>query len=175
MAPLDRDRWRELQPLVDRALELPAQERASWLEELRAGSPALAAELTAFLAGEDAADRHARGRSGFAQRPRDADRMELKAGRVGVPVFQRLPGAISRPATPMNVVTQKPNIQRGSQRRHRHEIRARRAAGAGPWPAGRLYLTWKISERHGLRARRAVLAHRDRRPRRADRVRRRRP
>jgi hypothetical protein len=25
-------------------------------------------------------------------------------------------------------------------------------AGNGPWPAGRLYLTWNLSERHGLRA-----------------------
>ncbi|HEU4954523.1 MAG TPA: hypothetical protein VFT28_08125 [Gemmatimonadales bacterium] len=25
-------------------------------------------------------------------------------------------------------------------------------AGTGPWPAGRLYLTWNLSDRHGLRA-----------------------
>ena len=25
-------------------------------------------------------------------------------------------------------------------------------AGNGPWPAGRLYLTWNLGERHGLRA-----------------------
>jgi hypothetical protein len=25
-------------------------------------------------------------------------------------------------------------------------------AGSGPWPAGRLYLTWNINDRHGLRA-----------------------
>ena len=25
-------------------------------------------------------------------------------------------------------------------------------AGEGPWPVGRLYLTWNISPRHGLRA-----------------------
>ncbi|MDX1675165.1 MAG: hypothetical protein R3314_10265, partial [Longimicrobiales bacterium] len=24
-------------------------------------------------------------------------------------------------------------------------------AGAGPWPAGRLYVTWNITDRHGLR------------------------
>ena len=57
MPLIDRERWRDLAPLLDRALELSADERASWLEELRARSPALAAELTAFLAGEDLADR----------------------------------------------------------------------------------------------------------------------
>src|SRR5690606_16621111 len=24
--------------------------------------------------------------------------------------------------------------------------------GSGPWPAGRVYLTWNLGERHGLRA-----------------------
>ena len=31
-------------------------------------------------------------------------------------------------------------------------------AGYGPWPAGRLYLTWNINERHGLRALAAPLS-----------------
>ena len=31
MAVIDRDRWRELGPLLDRALELPDEERAAWL------------------------------------------------------------------------------------------------------------------------------------------------
>lgn len=32
-------------------------------------------------------------------------------------------------------------------------------AGNGPWPAGRLYLTWNVSERHGLRALAAPLSY----------------
>jgi tetratricopeptide (TPR) repeat protein len=57
MPPIDRDRWRELEPLLDRALELPPDARAVWLEELRAGSPELAAELAALLSHESEADR----------------------------------------------------------------------------------------------------------------------
>ncbi|MFL5620571.1 MAG: protein kinase domain-containing protein [Gemmatimonadaceae bacterium] len=57
MGVIDRDRWRDLAPLLDRALELSPSERAAWLDELRARSPQLAAQLTALLAREDAADR----------------------------------------------------------------------------------------------------------------------
>jgi len=57
MGVIDRDRWRELAPLLDQALERSASERAAWLDELRARSPRLAAELTALLAREGAADR----------------------------------------------------------------------------------------------------------------------
>jgi hypothetical protein len=32
---IDPERWRVLEPLLDRALELTVEERASWLEELR--------------------------------------------------------------------------------------------------------------------------------------------
>ena len=56
MPPIGRERWRDLEPLLDRALELSAEERASWLEELRARSPALAAELSVILAREATAD-----------------------------------------------------------------------------------------------------------------------
>ena len=44
MAVMDRDRWRQLEPLLDRALELRDDERAAWLRELRSRSPELAAE-----------------------------------------------------------------------------------------------------------------------------------
>jgi hypothetical protein len=40
MAVIDRDRWRVLQPLLDRALSLSGEEREAWLGELRAESPA---------------------------------------------------------------------------------------------------------------------------------------
>jgi serine/threonine-protein kinase len=57
MPRIDRDRWRDLEPLLDHALTLPPAERAAWLETLRAHSPQVAAELSVLLSGEDAADR----------------------------------------------------------------------------------------------------------------------
>jgi len=56
MAVIDRDRWKELAPLLDRALALSDEERAAWLGELRSRVPGLAAELTALLAGEAGAN-----------------------------------------------------------------------------------------------------------------------
>ncbi|HTJ24169.1 MAG TPA: protein kinase [Gemmatimonadaceae bacterium] len=57
MAVIDRDRWRKLEPLLDEALELPEPERAAWLARLRSESPDLAAEVTALLERDAAADR----------------------------------------------------------------------------------------------------------------------
>ena len=57
MAVIDRDRWPEIAPLLDEALELADEDRAAWLDDLRSRSPRLAAELTALLADEAAADR----------------------------------------------------------------------------------------------------------------------
>src|SRR5678815_4417220 len=54
---VDPERWSELSPLLDRALELSGAERDSWIGEIRARSPALAAELTSLLSGESAADK----------------------------------------------------------------------------------------------------------------------
>ena len=42
---IDADRWRFLEPLLDRALELSAGERPAWLAELRQHSPDVADEL----------------------------------------------------------------------------------------------------------------------------------
>ena len=67
MAVLDRDRWRVLQPLLDEALELSDEERASFLSRLRSSSPDLATDLTAFLSGEVDADRR-----GFLTEPLNA-------------------------------------------------------------------------------------------------------
>ena len=80
MAVTDRDRWRELSPLLDQALELGDDERAVWLVELRARSPRLAAELTALLANEADADRQGflHGRLGAAS-PRDAAPTDVSA------------------------------------------------------------------------------------------------
>jgi len=67
MSVIDRDRWKRLEPLLDRALELSDVERAAWLDELRTRSPELAAELVALLALETAADDR-----GFLDVPLDA-------------------------------------------------------------------------------------------------------
>ncbi|HEU4566380.1 MAG TPA: serine/threonine-protein kinase [Gemmatimonadaceae bacterium] len=75
MPVIDRDRWRELEPLLDRALDLPDAEREAWLGELRSRSPALAAELTMLLSDEVAADRR-----GFLAEPLDASLAGLELG-----------------------------------------------------------------------------------------------
>jgi hypothetical protein len=54
---IDRDRWQRLEPLLDRALELPADARGPWLALLRAESPAIAEELMSLLAADAIADR----------------------------------------------------------------------------------------------------------------------
>src|SRR5689334_5934415 len=52
MSSISNDRWRELSPLLDRAIEMDPAERDSWLESLRSGDPQLAADL------EDLLDEH---------------------------------------------------------------------------------------------------------------------
>ncbi len=49
-APLTRDRWRLLLPLLKQGLERQGGERAAWLENLRASDPALAGDVAALLA-----------------------------------------------------------------------------------------------------------------------------
>ena len=49
---IDNDRWQVVSPLLDRALELPVDERIVWLASLRERDPVLAAEIDALL--EDA-------------------------------------------------------------------------------------------------------------------------
>jgi serine/threonine-protein kinase len=75
MAGVDREQWPQLGPLLDRALDLPDDERASWLEALRSRSPDLAAALTSLLAGESAADW-----PGFLARPFEAKVAGLELG-----------------------------------------------------------------------------------------------
>ncbi|HJU72907.1 MAG TPA: serine/threonine-protein kinase [Gemmatimonadaceae bacterium] len=57
MAVFDRARWSELEPLLDHALAISADERGPWLDELQARSPDLATELISLLSQEDLADR----------------------------------------------------------------------------------------------------------------------
>ncbi len=69
MGTIDRERWRELSPHLDRAIEMPGDELASWLASLRAEAPELAADLEALLA-----DREALAREGFLE---DAGGLEV--------------------------------------------------------------------------------------------------
>jgi len=64
MAVIDQERWRALGPLLDEALDLSDSERETWLAELRARAPALAAEVETLLESESAAER-----SGFMASP----------------------------------------------------------------------------------------------------------
>ncbi|HVA56402.1 MAG: serine/threonine-protein kinase [Gemmatimonadaceae bacterium] len=75
MPSLDPERWRALSPLLDRALELSDAEREAWLHTLRSESPELAAELTAVLSGEAAADH-----SGFLSGPLEVSVAGLELG-----------------------------------------------------------------------------------------------
>lgn len=52
----ERDRWERLQPLLDRALDLSGEQRASWLDALRSTDPDVADELHSLLSEEAAAD-----------------------------------------------------------------------------------------------------------------------
>jgi len=49
LSPVDRQRWQALSPHLDKALEMEGDERAAWLDSLRAEDPRLAAELEALL------------------------------------------------------------------------------------------------------------------------------
>ena len=49
---IDNDRWQVVSPLLDRALDLPVDERIAWLASLRERDPVLGAEIDALL--EDA-------------------------------------------------------------------------------------------------------------------------
>jgi eukaryotic-like serine/threonine-protein kinase len=53
VATLNPARWRELEPLLDRALDLDPKQRAAWLDELAQASPELAAQLRELLDAED--------------------------------------------------------------------------------------------------------------------------
>jgi serine/threonine protein kinase/tetratricopeptide (TPR) repeat protein len=54
--PMDKALWQTLSPLLDRALDLPAGDRASMLETLRSESPDLASALAALLADHERLD-----------------------------------------------------------------------------------------------------------------------
>jgi len=56
MGIFDRDRWQQLQPMLDHALDLSGDERVSWLVELRTSAPDIAEDLITLLSGEAEAD-----------------------------------------------------------------------------------------------------------------------
>ena len=85
MGTIDRDRWQLLEPLLDRALDLGPEERESWMDELRAQSPVLAADLALLLSGESTADR-----SGFLT---DMVGAKLDGLRLGAYTLERQIGA----------------------------------------------------------------------------------
>jgi len=57
MSVLNPDQWQVVSPLLDQALTLPPEERARWLEALRAENPTLAAQLQELLSEHRAAER----------------------------------------------------------------------------------------------------------------------
>jgi eukaryotic-like serine/threonine-protein kinase len=57
MTTITRSSWQVLGPLIDRVLDLPPSERSRWLDTLSRQSPAIASEISAFLAEEALADR----------------------------------------------------------------------------------------------------------------------
>jgi len=75
MGVVDWDRWRILEPLLDEALDRAPESLARWLDELRATSPEIAAELRTLLEGEAALDR-----DGFLERPSTATLAGLDLG-----------------------------------------------------------------------------------------------
>ncbi|MEP6733288.1 MAG: serine/threonine-protein kinase [bacterium] len=75
MNVIDRERWQRLEPLLDRALDLPLAERASWIDSLRTSDPDLAAELDALLSDDAVANDR-----GFLSRPIEVTLAGLEIG-----------------------------------------------------------------------------------------------
>jgi tetratricopeptide (TPR) repeat protein len=87
---MKRNRWHALEPLLDLALEMDAEARTRWLDDLSSSSPDLAAELASLLGEEARADRS--GFLGVAPRLQYADAslagLELGAYRLVRPLGQ---------------------------------------------------------------------------------------
>ena len=75
MPHLNRERWLELEPWLDRALELAPDERGKWLDELSISSPDIAADLGSLLEREARADQ-----AGFLAEPLDAAPLAMAVG-----------------------------------------------------------------------------------------------
>ncbi len=66
------ERWRAVEPHLDRVLDLPAHERPAWLEGLRAQDPKLAADLERLLAFHDETSQERFLEDAFPERPSSA-------------------------------------------------------------------------------------------------------
>jgi len=69
MPALSPDQWRALSPYLDRALEIPPEERGAWLDLLREENPSLATELQTLLKEHDEIGDAAFLKTGAAARP----------------------------------------------------------------------------------------------------------
>src|SRR5688500_13549109 len=65
---MDKDSWAKLQPLIDEALDLTAEERIEWIARLRQESPTIADEVERLLTREGTLDRR-----GFLATPPEMD------------------------------------------------------------------------------------------------------
>ncbi|MBK8250298.1 MAG: serine/threonine-protein kinase [Gemmatimonadetes bacterium] len=65
---MDKALWNQVQPLLDKAIDMPAGERTAWLMRLREESPTIADELQRLLAREGTLDRR-----GFLDTPTSLD------------------------------------------------------------------------------------------------------
>ncbi|HSC32366.1 MAG TPA: serine/threonine-protein kinase [Gemmatimonadaceae bacterium] len=75
MPAMDRERWQELEPLLDHALDLSDADRDKWLTELSISAPEIASELTSLLSGDAQAER-----TGFMAEPVAVSREGLELG-----------------------------------------------------------------------------------------------
>jgi len=66
------EQWRALSPYLDKALEIPTEERAAWLELLREENPSLATDLQTLLKEHDALGEEEFLKTGAAARPSPA-------------------------------------------------------------------------------------------------------
>ena len=80
MPQLSQARWRVVSPHLDRALDLPPEERGAFIESLRADDAELAADLTALLEAHTALDRAGFLESGGAPRPAQTSLAGLTIG-----------------------------------------------------------------------------------------------
>ncbi|HKD41875.1 MAG TPA: protein kinase, partial [Myxococcaceae bacterium] len=66
------EQWRALSPYLDKALEIPTEERAAWLDLLREENPSLATDLQTLLKEHDALGEEEFLKTGAAARPSPA-------------------------------------------------------------------------------------------------------
>ena len=133
MAVIDRDRWRALEPLLDEALDLSAEDRVPWLGALHSRAPDLAADLEALLSGELTADDR-----GFLAEP---------LGVTPASSSRAMPGCVSRASTEPSrrkrrcaVSLRAPRSRSLTAASPSKRPSARRASHTDPmppWPSGR--------------------------------------